>query len=287
MIPRAYQPGDSYQHPGISAGNFLPGYGGMHPIFDGNNASSVIAQAQSSMPSATASAMQSQAVNAWHGAPYGPNSPWALQGNIPAAGDRYVAPQGMGQAARAQAPYMGVSAALTPDALAGYSPGAMTGAPPGAFSSAPQSQGTPAQQPQALPSPPPAPISPLLAMAMQQQMGAAQPQASGTSQGAGPYQNFIPPIQATPYNYQGGQQPLPIGGMWNQVAQQMAGPGFMQPGTSSMYPGFNPSLVAPPQGPHNIAQPASAPSPTSGGIANLGNLGVINSLYSPYTGGLS
>ena len=145
------------------------------------------------------------------------------------------------------------------------------------------------------PPPPPAPISPLLAMAMQQQMGAAQPQAQGMPQpqgmgapqgqmpSGGQYQNFIPPIQATPFNYQGGQQPLPIGGMWNQVAQQMAGPGFMQPGTSAMYSGFNPALVAPPQGPHNIAAPASAS--TGSGIANLGNLGLVNSMYSPYSGG--
>jgi len=145
----------------------------------------------------------------------------------------------------------------------------------------------PVTAPNPTPPPPrPAPISPLLAMAMQQQMGAAQPQASGMPQGqmpsGGQYQNFIPPIQATPFNYQGGQQPLPMGGMWNQVAQQMAGPGFMQPGTSAMYPGFNPSLVAPPQGPHNIA--AAAPA-TGSGIANLGNLGIVNSMYSPYTGG--
>ena len=142
------------------------------------------------------------------------------------------------------------------------------------------------------PPPPPAPISPLLAMAMQQQMGAAQPQSQGMGmpQGqpmpsGGQYQNFIPPIQATPFNYQGGQQPLPIGGMWNQVAQQMAGPGFMQPGTSAMYSGFNPALVAPPQGPHNIAAPAST-SPGAG-IANLGNLGLVNSMYSPYSGGVA
>ena len=133
---------------------------------------------------------------------------------------------------------------------------------------------------------------------MQQQMGAAQPQASGMPQpqgmgmpqgqpmpSGGQYQNFIPPIQATPFNYQGGQQPLPMGGMWNQVAQQMAGPGFMQPGTSSMYPGFNPALVAPPQGPHNIAAPASASA--GSGIANLGNLGLVNSMYSPYSGGVA
>jgi len=158
--------------------------------------------------------------------------------------------------------------------------------------SAPAPSITPVTAPNA--PPPPAPISPLLAMAMQQQMGASQPQASGMPQpqgmsmpqgqmpSGGQYQNFIPPIQATPFNYQGGQQPMPMGGMWNQVAQQMAGPGFMQPGTSAMYPGFNPSLVAPPQGPHNIA--AAAPA-TGSGIANLGNLGIVNSMYSPYTGG--
>lgn len=141
----------------------------------------------------------------------------------------------------------------------------------------------PVTAPNPPPPPQPAPISPLLAMAMQQQMSAAQPQAQGMPQpqgigmpqgqqmpSGGQYQNFIPPIQATPFNYQGGQQPMPMGGMWNQVAQQMAGPGFVQPGTSAMYSGFNPSLVAAPQGPHNIAAPASAPAaPTGGGLASL------------------
>jgi len=121
-------------------------------------------------------------------------------------------------------------------------------------------------------------------MSMQQQMGAAQPQASGMPspvgmggmpQGqpmssGGQNQNFIPPIQATPFNFQGGSPMLPIGGMWNQVAQQMAGPGFMKPGTSALIAGYNPP---------NAQQPASHGAQL--GLSNLGNLGVINSLYSP------
>lgn len=186
----------------------------------------------------------------WTGGQPGQNSPWGLE-----------------------RPYMGLHGNQIPNAQTGNGSAFTTGQ---GLAPLPQQIQPTAQTPP----PQPAPISPLLAMAMQQQMGippgaqGGMPQSQGMPPGGqgmpsgGQYQNFIPPIQATPFNYQGGQQQLPMGGMWNQVAQQMAGPGFMQPGTSAMYSGFNPSLVAPAQGPHTQVS-APAPTTTTGSMGSL------------------
>jgi hypothetical protein len=93
----------------------------------------------------------------------------------------------------------------------------------------------------------------------------------------GPYQNFIPQPQSSNYNPGGGYMPTPVGGYWNQQAQQMAGPMFGPHGSSVTMGGANP--IAPAQVSANTVPWYTAPTslpgtvqPTSGG-ASLGALG--------------
>lgn len=68
----------------------------------------------------------------------------------------------------------------------------------------------------------------------------------------------LPALQSGGYNPGGGYMPTPIGGMWNQIAQQMAGPLFMPGGMSVL--GGAPNTVAPGQ-PSNLTVPGFNPAP--------------------------
>lgn len=117
--------------------------------------------------------------------------------------------------------------------------------------------------------------------------------------GASPssFQNFIPPAPQNLYNtLGGGSMPTPVGGYWNQVAQQMAGPMFGPYGASTLMGAQNPTqaaqpspLLQPPRAPSTGTSalgyiptqlPMTSPSSSGGsGLAALGSLGSsLNSL---------
>lgn len=70
----------------------------------------------------------------------------------------------------------------------------------------------------------------------------------------------LPPLQNPSYNPGGGFMPAPIGGQWNQIAQQMAGPMFMPQGVSAMGGPMNPQMPTQPSG---VTVPNFAPPPGS------------------------
>jgi hypothetical protein len=55
----------------------------------------------------------------------------------------------------------------------------------------------------------------------------------------------IPPMSMPNYNPGGGTMPTPLGGQWNQIAQQMAGPMFMPQGSTIL--GGAPNAIPPMQ----------------------------------------
>jgi hypothetical protein len=84
----------------------------------------------------------------------------------------------------------------------------------------------------------------------------------------------IPPMSMPNYNAGGGDLPTPIGGQWNQIAQQMAGPLFLPPGTpqgsgaTTLNGPWNPVMPAHPNafttaGYHPPAPPHAAPPPVA------------------------
>lgn len=84
-----------------------------------------------------------------------------------------------------------------------------------------------------------------------------------------PYQSFIPPMAQANYNPGGGFMPTPMGGQWNQLAQQMAGPMFLPSGVKpSVSPLFGaPNPVGMPQQP--TPPPSATPLPVSVTNPNL------------------
>lgn len=87
------------------------------------------------------------------------------------------------------------------------------------------------------------------------------PPRAGPFQGGtgGTFQSLIPPMGMPSYNPGGGYMPAPIGGQWNQIAQQMAGPMFMPQGTSILGGQSNPIA---PQQPSGVTVPPSVGLPT-------------------------
>ena len=134
----------------------------------------------------------------------------------------------------------------------------------------------------------------------------------GSTQQFGPYQNFIPQAPNLNYNPGGGYMPTPVGGQWNQIAQQMAGPMFGPPGTSALMgaqngmspaqmsaqtvPGYKPPSTTPMlptmPAPGMTAPGALPPSAAGGGalgalgsFAGIGNTPLaqrLASLHNPY-----
>ena len=90
------------------------------------------------------------------------------------------------------------------------------------------------------------------------------PQASPFTPGMGgimPGPGYqLPPLQNPGYNPGGGFMPAPIGGQWNQIAQQMAGPMFMPQGVSAMGGPLNPQM---PTQPSPVTVPNFTPPPGS------------------------
>lgn len=74
----------------------------------------------------------------------------------------------------------------------------------------------------------------------------------------------LPPLQNPGYNPGGGFMPTPIGGMWNQIAQHMAGPMFMPQGTTALAGAPNP---LPPSQPSGVTVPGFTPTPGSNYLA--------------------
>lgn len=113
--------------------------------------------------------------------------------------------------------------------------------------------------------------------------GGAMPSQPGYPGGGigGPYQNFIPQAQPANYNPGGGFMPAPIGGYWNQMAQQMAGPMYGPAGVSAMMGMRNPmaamnSSPITAQGASSmLAKPPQAPTPS----LTPGNLGALSTLF--------
>lgn len=85
---------------------------------------------------------------------------------------------------------------------------------------------------------------------------AGQPIAQPFNGGFG---GLVPPPQAASYNPGGGYMPAPIGGQFNQLAQQMAGPMFMPAGTSILAGRSNPIA---PQQPSGVTVPPTVGTPT-------------------------
>lgn len=93
----------------------------------------------------------------------------------------------------------------------------------------------------------------------------AQIPGYGNAQSFGPFQNFIPQLGQNLYAgaLGGGSMPAPVGGYWNQVAQQMAGPMFGPYGASTLMGTPNPTPAAQPSPLLHPASPPSSGTPTS------------------------
>lgn len=110
---------------------------------------------------------------------------------------------------------------------------------------------------------------------------------------SGPFQNFIPPLPTNQYGALGGGfTQAPMGGYWNQVAQQMAGPMFGPYGASSLFGSGNPTQPGQPSpilqtqksGAPNVYVPgyqapaATSASSSNGAMSPYGNLGALGML---------
>lgn len=100
-------------------------------------------------------------------------------------------------------------------------------------------------------------------------MGLIPPMPQMAMPGLSPYGPAIPGTQSF--------MPAPMGGQWNQLAQQMAGPMFMPPAPSTGIPYPNPVMpgggsiatVAAPKPPAHVAMPVTAPLPIGPGGGTL------------------